>query len=202
MNDRSTVNFFRRLANRERLDVLEKVVLAALPGGLTVGEISDMIRLKQPATSQYLAQLENECGLIRSKREGRYVFYRFECDESFDVAMKIGASVRRYFRSRAKDNHFRNVPFVDPPFIPTFAALGNADRTRVAMLVRGRGETAKPEIQAALELTELNVRRHLAVLAELGLVERSERGFIWREPRDPVARLALDLANPVTYCNK
>ena len=54
----------KKLANEERIDVLRKVMAASEKEGLPVGQIADAVRLGQPATSTYLAQLQNECGLF------------------------------------------------------------------------------------------------------------------------------------------
>ena len=56
----------RKLANEERLDVLRRVMISSTKQGLSVGQVSDMVRLGQPATSTYLAQLQNDCGLSLS----------------------------------------------------------------------------------------------------------------------------------------
>jgi len=192
VRERSFTNFCRRLANRERLDVLRQVVRAMSPEGLTVGEISEQVRLKQPATSQYLAQLEGECGLVRSQREGRYVSYRFACDSSFAPAVSLGPVLRQYLRDEAVANHFKKVRLADPSFLRTLDALGNADRARVAAFLRQKGCVTKPDVQSALGLTELNVRRHLATLCDCGLAEPDSVDFRWLEPKDAVSQHLLD----------
>jgi DNA-binding transcriptional ArsR family regulator len=70
----------KKLANEERLDVLRHVILSPADEGITVGQIADVVRLGQPATSIYLAQLQNDCGLVSSSREGRYCLYRAKPD--------------------------------------------------------------------------------------------------------------------------
>ncbi len=50
----------RKLANEERVDVLRRVMISS-EEGLSVGQVADMVRLEQPATSVYLAQLERDC---------------------------------------------------------------------------------------------------------------------------------------------
>jgi len=193
MNEPSFTNFCRRLSNRERLDVLRQVACAMTDGGLTVGDIADLVRLKQPATSQYLAQLEAECGLVRAQREGRYVVYRYEPNPDFAPATEFGSVLRKYLRDERKG---------EPPFLRTLDALGNADRARVALFLRERGASAKVDVQAALELTELNARRHLSGLCERGLLAFDNPSFRWLEPADPISRKLLDFSRYVTYCNK
>ena len=43
----------KKLANEERIDVLRQVMISPEKDGLPVGQISDMVRLGQPATSIY-----------------------------------------------------------------------------------------------------------------------------------------------------
>ena len=62
----------KKLANEERIDVLRHVMISLEEEGIPVGQICDMVKLGQPATSTYLAQLQNDCGLVASTREGRY----------------------------------------------------------------------------------------------------------------------------------
>lgn len=62
---------FRGLADPSRLAILE-----ALCGGeLTVSELVITIGLSQPNASSHLACLR-DCGLVTSRQEGRFVWYR------------------------------------------------------------------------------------------------------------------------------
>jgi len=148
MNERSFENFCRRLANRERLDVLRQVVLAV--DGLSVNDIAEQVNLKQSATSQYLAQLEGECGLVRSERSGRYVLYRFAAKDEFEPAKQIGPEIRRHFLDEASARHFQKHRMIEPPFLRTLEALGNATRAKVAAWARERRATTKPVMRKAL----------------------------------------------------
>jgi len=192
MKEPSFANFCKRLANRERFDVLRQVACAMTDEGLTVGEISDLVRLKQPATSQYLAQLESECGLVRAQREGRYVVYRFAPNPAFAPAVELGPLLGRYFRDEAAAHHFRRGRMDDPPFLRTFDALGNADRARVALFLRGQRSATKVDVQVALKLTELNARRHLSGLCDRGFLALDNPAFRWLEPPDSISRNLLD----------
>ena len=62
---------FRGLGDRSRLAILD----ALRTDGLTVGEIVDRTGLSQSNTSNHLRCLA-ECGLVISKREGRFARYR------------------------------------------------------------------------------------------------------------------------------
>jgi DNA-binding transcriptional ArsR family regulator len=62
---------FRGLADSSRLAILE-----ALRGGeKTVSDVVAATGLSQPNASTHLACLK-DCGLVESRQEGRYVFYR------------------------------------------------------------------------------------------------------------------------------
>ena len=62
---------FRGLADPSRLAILE----ALCPGEQTVSELVAATGLSQPNASAHLACLR-ECGLVISRPEGRYVYYR------------------------------------------------------------------------------------------------------------------------------
>ena len=194
----------KRLANDERMDVL-RTVMCSMGEGLSVNDIADGLRLGQSATSQYLKQLAEECALVKAKREGRYVVY--------SVAVPAGPwrelipALREYFRNECAAKTFvngRRPPA--PPFSRILPALANADRIRVVRFLRRKGAASKTDIMSATRLTELNVRRHVDVIAGCGLAdlggtqeimgkERSSfDNIVWKEPVDQIELLFLAAA--------
>ena len=64
--------FFRALADETRLKIL---ALLAEKGEMCVCEVMAALNLPQPTTSYHLSVLK-EAGLVKDKREGRWVFYK------------------------------------------------------------------------------------------------------------------------------
>ncbi|MCC6175570.1 MAG: winged helix-turn-helix transcriptional regulator [Chloroflexi bacterium] len=62
---------FRGLADPSRLAILESLRL----GEKTVSEVIEATGLSQPNASSHLSCLR-ECGLVVSRQEGRFVYYR------------------------------------------------------------------------------------------------------------------------------
>ena len=53
MKEREFWKVCKKLNNEERVDVLRRVMAALDQDGLSVGEIADLVRIEQPATSTY-----------------------------------------------------------------------------------------------------------------------------------------------------
>ncbi len=184
----------RKLNNEERIDVLRRVMVAH-GDGLTVGQVADMVRLEQPATSVYLSQLERDCGLLTSTREGRCCVYRAEPDPDDKNALEIFSALSKYFRSECRGFVFFNGMRPKPPaFLSVLPALANESRVRVVAFVRRAGNTSKASIMKGTGMSELNVRRHVACLVECGLLEMNGPELIWREPDDELSRLFVRLS--------
>ncbi len=185
----------RKLANEERLDVLRRVMIASVDEGLSVGQVADVVRLGQPATSVYLAQLQNDCGLVESARNGRYCLYRAAPDSSDERIVTLFEALRRYFRNESAGFVFTNGRRPEPPpFLSILPALANADRVKVLRAVREEGRTNKNNLMSVTDFTELNVRRHLECLLECGLAEGSFADLAWKEPVDDLSRLFIQLS--------
>ncbi len=184
----------RKLANEERVDVLRRVMISS-EEGLSVGQVADMVRLEQPATSVYLAQLERDCGLVAAKREGRYCVYRAEPDKSDGRIAAIFDALRTFFRAESSRFVFVNGERPDTPaFVSVLPALANETRVRLLGYIRRERHTDKGNTMKSSGLTEVNVRRHVACLAECGLVEVNGCAYTWREPSDAVSRLFIELS--------
>lgn len=76
-------NFLKAVAHENRLMIL--CILAE--GEKSVGELEQMLSLRQPTVSQQLARLRAE-GLVSTRRNGKIVYYSLA---SSDVRMLIGA---------------------------------------------------------------------------------------------------------------
>jgi len=150
-------NLCKRLSNPERWHVLGIVAMADRDFGLIVTDISNRTRLGVSATSQYLAQLEDECGLVRSKREGRYVSYCFEAGTADARIAKLGVPLWRRFCIEGGAT------------VSILPALANANRLKVVAALRKAGLASKAELQKATGMTEINVRRHLSIMLDAGL---------------------------------
>lgn len=66
------VRFFKCLADETRLKCL---VLIVREKELCVCELTQALQVSQPKISRHLAQLR-ECGLLKDRREGQWIFYR------------------------------------------------------------------------------------------------------------------------------
>ena len=185
----------KKLANEERINVLRQVMISPEKDGLPVGQISDMVRLGQPATSIYLAQLQNDCGLVASTRDGKYCLYRAMPDESDTRVVTLFAAMQKFFRAESAGFVFVNGRRPKPPkFLSVLPALANEARVRLLQIVRTETRTNKPTLMKSTGMTELNVRRHVACLADCGLVDINGSEIVWCEPSDPLSRLFIQLS--------
>jgi len=85
--------FLKALAHEGRLLIL----CLLIDGEKSVGEIEDMLRLRQPAISQQLARLRAE-GLVETRREGKNIFYSLARPEVRDIV----GTLHRAFCSAAQ----------------------------------------------------------------------------------------------------
>jgi len=66
-------NLFKSLADPTRL----RIVAALSEGELCVHDLTERLEMNQPAVSQQLRLLRDR-GVVRSRREGRHVYYALE----------------------------------------------------------------------------------------------------------------------------
>ena len=185
----------KKLANEERIDVLRHVMISLEEEGIPVGQISDMVKLGQPATSTYLAQLQNDCGLVASTREGRYCLYRATPDVSDERIATLFAALQKFFRAESAGFVFVNGRRPKPPpFLSVLPALANEARARLLQIVKTEKRTDKSTLMKSTGLTELNVRRHVACLVDCGLAEINGGEIVWCEPSDPLSCLFIQLS--------
>ena len=185
----------KKLANEERLDVLRKVMTMPEEGGLPVGQIADAVHAGQPATSIYLAELHDTCGLVASCRAGRYCLYYPAPDASDAKAVALFEALRKFFL--AERAAWASVNGSRPPaskFLSVLPALANATRVRLLGFIRAEGRTDRAKIGKVTGLTELNLRRHLSCIATCGLVNVCGDDVVWCEPSDETSRTLIDLS--------
>lgn len=72
--------FFKGLADKSRLAILETIVA----GAKTVSEIVEETKLSQPNVSTHLSCLL-DCGLVQKRRDGQRMFYQISSDEVTEI---------------------------------------------------------------------------------------------------------------------
>jgi DNA-binding transcriptional ArsR family regulator len=82
-NAKRASDFLKALAHESRLMIL--CILAE--GEKSVGELEDILNLRQPTVSQQLARLRAD-GLVSTRREGKIIYYNLASEEARTV---IGA---------------------------------------------------------------------------------------------------------------
>ena len=195
MKEREFWKVCKKLNNEERVDVLRRVMSSMDKDGLPVGQISGFVRIEQPATSTYLMQLENDCGLVSSQRAGRYCLYRAEPDHADEKAACLFAALKRYFMNETRGLKFVNGNRPEKPaFMAVLPALANKVRAKVVGILREKGRMDKPALMKETGLGELNISRHMACIVECGLSGIEDGAYVWREPDDEIARLFIQLS--------
>ena len=86
--------FLKALAHESRLMIL--CILAE--GEKSVGELEDMLSLRQPTVSQQLARLRAD-GLVATRRDGKAIYYKLASEEARVV---IGAVCEVFCRELRK----------------------------------------------------------------------------------------------------
>jgi len=81
-------DFWQALSHPIRLRVL---VVLRQEGALNVGQLVDRLEIGQGHLSNHLACLKN-CGLVTTKAQGRYVYYRI-ADDRVPVLLDVGEAV-------------------------------------------------------------------------------------------------------------
>jgi DNA-binding transcriptional ArsR family regulator len=96
--------FLKALAHEGRLLIL----CLLIDGEKSVGEIEDLLSLRQPAISQQLARLRAD-GLVETRREGKNIFYSLARSEVRDVVGTLHRSFCEAPRARVKEAGHRPV---------------------------------------------------------------------------------------------
>ena len=88
-NAQDAAGLLRSLANARRLEVL-----CALRGGeLSVGRLSEQVKLSQSALSQHLARLRSD-RIVAARRQGQSVFYSIADPAALTVVEALAAVMR------------------------------------------------------------------------------------------------------------
>ena len=93
-NAKRASDFLKALAHESRLMIL--CILAE--GEKSVGELEDILELRQPTVSQQLARLRGD-GLVAARRNGKAIYYSLASDEARTV---IGAIYNVFCRKTRK----------------------------------------------------------------------------------------------------
>jgi len=93
-NAKRASDFLKALAHESRLMIL--CILAE--GEKSVGELEDILELRQPTVSQQLARLRGD-GLVAARRNGKAIYYSLASDEARTV---IGAIYDVFCRKTRK----------------------------------------------------------------------------------------------------
>ena len=91
----ATASLLRTLGNPDRLLLLCQLS----QGERAVGELEELVGLRQPSLSQQLAVLRNE-GLVQTRRDGKRIFYRI-AEPRLLVLLGTLYQLRRWPSSRA-----------------------------------------------------------------------------------------------------
>lgn len=84
-----TAEMLHALANERRLAVVELLGRSER----SVGELERLVGISQSALSQHLARLRN-AGLVRTRRDGRTVYYAVERAQAADIIDALGGLFR------------------------------------------------------------------------------------------------------------
>ena len=76
-NAKKASNFLKALAHESRLLIL--CILAE--GEKSVGELEELLNLRQPTVSQQLARLRAD-GLVSTRRDGKAIYYKLASEEA------------------------------------------------------------------------------------------------------------------------
>ena len=94
-NSKRASNFLKALAHESRLLIL--CILAE--GEKSVGELENLLNLRQPTVSQQLARLRAD-GLVSTRRDGKAIYYKLASEEARIVIGAIYDVFCRKLRKR------------------------------------------------------------------------------------------------------
>ena len=188
-------NLCKRLANRERLNLLRKVMSTPLQEGLTVANLADMAWLKPATARLHLHILEDECGLVESVHEDRYAAYRTRRNvQDPDLQCLVPALVKFFREEGCGWCDVNGLKAPDPSFAKLLPALSDESRVRVLFEIRKGGAISRHELLTPCGLPKPELRRHLQVLVKAGLVVKEGASISFVEPTDSLSQLFLSIA--------
>ena len=71
-----------------------RIVQALLGGRKTVGEITAIVKLSQPAVSQHLKTLR-ECNIVTDERRGQEVFYTVDTEHTLSLLKHLLIDIKK-----------------------------------------------------------------------------------------------------------
>ena len=177
----------RVLANPLRLEILARIYCA--PDGFNVGFLADEMqkhKLGLSAVSQYLMQLER-MGLIRRRREGRYVNY-------YPVSSGGPASIRGIFQQIVKN--LRSQKGRD--YVRAFAVLKDPFRAKVVGLLSRERKLSTEAIcmRCDRKMQIWHLYRDLKCAIDAGLIRAdgncSDANYFYIQPKSKIVQLLID----------
>jgi DNA-binding transcriptional ArsR family regulator len=169
----------RVLANQKRLRLLQYVIANPLS---TVAHMASALHIPDPVASEYLRAL-NARGLLRAKRQGRFVLYEAAADISIPVAGILLAAIQDALNSQSELKDILNnlTGFTHPRRIELMRAISS-------------GTADLRSLKAKTGNSKQSLTRHLRKLRRRGYVV-SDRGlYRCACPKQPLAKTLLALA--------
>ena len=188
-------NLCKQLANRERLNLLRKVMSTPLQEGLTVANLADMSWLKPATARLHLHILEDECGLVESVHEDRYVTYRTRRNVQDPDLQRLVPAFVKFFRDEGHGGcDVNGLKAPDPAFAKHLPALSDENCVRVLFEIRKEGSISRTELLLSCGSPKPELRRHLQVLAKAGLVVKDGDSISFVEPADSLSQLFVSIS--------
>lgn len=188
-------NLCRRLANRERLNLLRKVMSSPERDGLPAAHLADMTWMSPAAARQHLRVLDAECGLVESVRDGRAVLFRPHLAAADEGLRRLVSALAEFFRAEGRGGcDVNGVKPPDPAFAKILRPLSDAGRVRLLLAIREAGTISKEALRKRSGLSAEDFRRGILTLSECGIVAVSGEDVSFSEPADPLSRLFVSIA--------
>jgi ArsR family transcriptional regulator, arsenate/arsenite/antimonite-responsive transcriptional repressor / arsenate reductase (thioredoxin) len=100
-------DIFAALGSEARLEIM-RLLFAAYPQGMTVGEIQDKLKIPNSTLSHHLEKLRNE-GLVNSRKDKQFLWYSANAETMEDVLAFLTTGKTRSARSIASDRSSQTV---------------------------------------------------------------------------------------------
>jgi DNA-binding transcriptional ArsR family regulator len=151
----------RVLANRDRLDCLREVL--AHPGA-SVEKVAEGAGIRENKASLCLRALQSR-GLLRARRESRWVYYSADTDPLVPSAAPILSAMRRALAEQKDDEVFR-----------ALTAFTHPRRLVVLKTLQTHGSMSGDRLSVVTSISPPALRRHLLKLTSRRLVSVTEEG--------------------------
>ena len=195
-------NLCHRLANRERLNLLRKVMMSPERNGLSAAHLADMTWLKPATARVHLRILDDECRLVESVRGGRLVSFRTRRAPKGAVLRRLVPALVAFFREEGRGGcDVNGVKAPDPAFARLLLSLSDASRIRLLRSIRDEGPLAENELCRRCGVSASDQKRDLRILEEAGLVAVRDGRLSFVEPLESLSRLFVSLAFNATYAD-